>query len=377
MSHIEQLIEQRVAERQLEWFPGREQSRQVWVRALGRRPKSSLFGVYLGDPGGPPQILAKTRLAGATASPQGRPRPSGRPRLRAEPATPQELAALEYEGLQSIVALFGTSHPTFGVVRPLDHLEAESTILMEYVDAVTLRHRLIGESRLLPHHFATRRRMASSNVWRDAGGWLRAFQQATPTRPRPARQSTRQDIVDRLLAYGDFLTGRLGGRAVGDVSARAAELAAAVLPERLPLAVSHGDYAPRNMFVDDHDRITVFDPLPRWVVPRYEDLCRLLVGIRMLGLQLHSHGAAFHREALERHERDAIDGYLAGDEPLLPQIQCYELLILLDKWSALVESSTAGRGWRRRLNETSLALSSRYVRDQAERILELSRVAAG
>jgi hypothetical protein len=336
-----------------------------------------MFAVYLGDPGRAPQILAKTRLAGVTAPPQGRPRPSGRPRLRAESATPSELTALEYEGLQSIMALFGTSHPTFGVVRPLDHLDEEATILMEYVDAVTLRHRLVGQSRLLPHHFSTRRRGASTNVWRDAGGWLRVFQQATPTRPRPARQSARQDIVDRLLAYGDFLAGRLGGRAVGDVAARAAQLAGSVLPERLPLAVSHGDYAPRNMFVDDRDRITVFDPLPRWEVPRYEDLCRLLVGIRMLGLQLHSHGAAFHREALERHERDAIDGYVAGDEPLLPQIRCYELLILLDKWSALVESSASGQGWRRRINETSLALSSRYVRHQAERILELSRVATG
>ena len=38
------------------------------------------------------------------------------------------------------------------------------------------------------------------------------------------------------------------------------------------MAVGHGDYAPRNLFVDRSGRVTVIDPMPRWVVPRVEDI---------------------------------------------------------------------------------------------------------
>jgi hypothetical protein len=334
-----------------------------------------MFAVYLGDLTSAPQILAKVRRAAPAPAEQHR--ATGRPRLRAEPSTPQELTALEYEGLQSIVAALGTSHPTFGVVRPLDHLEPEATILMEYIDAGTLRQRLVSESRLMPRRLPTRGRPVSTRVWRHAGDWLRQVQQAGATRPRPARQSERGEIVEQFQSYGVFLADRLGSRAVERLASQAAELAATVLPQRLPLAVGHGDYAPRNMFVEGSERITVFDPLPRWQIPRYEDLCRFLVGIRMLGLQVHSHGAAFGRGVLEAHERDAICGYVADDEHLVPQIRCYQLLILLDKWSALVESSIPGRGWRRRANRASLALASRYVSHQASRLLDLARTAAG
>jgi hypothetical protein len=171
-------------------------------------------------------------------------------------------------------------------------------------------------------------------------------------------------------AYAQFLTDRLGPRSVRELAARGAELATLTLPDSLPTAVGHGDYAPRNVFRLPDGRVTVFDPLARWAVPTYEDLCRFLVNVRLMGLQLHTHGAAYSADWVESLERDVLRGYRAegGDAPE-PALRCYELLILLDKWSALVDLSGGVRG---RLRRGSLSAASGYLRGQAGRLLELA-----
>jgi hypothetical protein len=149
-----------------------------------------------------------------------------------------------------------------------------------------------------------------------------------------------------------------------------------LLPERLPLAVGHGDYAPRNMFVSADARVTVFDPLPRWMVPRYEDVCRFMVSLRLLGVQVHTRGAAIDERRIEEHERQVLTGYLADDHSCLAQVRSYQLLILLDKWSALVAASQSGRSLNRRVQRASLRLASGYLRGQARRLLELASQSA-
>lgn len=111
----------------------------------------------------------------------------------------------------------------------------------------------------------------------------------------------------------------------------------------------------------------VFDPMPRWAVPCYEDLCRLLVGMRLVGLQIHTHGLAYGRPDVERREQDVIRGYHGGDQVPLAQLRCYQLLIMLDKWSALVDSDQPG--WRPRLRTTSVEIASGYLRGEARRLL--------
>jgi hypothetical protein len=91
----------------------------------------------------------------------------------------------------------------------------------------------------------------------------------------PTRQATRDEVMDRFEAFGTFLSTALGARTAGDAVRSAAQLAADVLPDRLSLAVGHGDYAPCNVFLLVDGRLAVFDPLSRWSVPRFEDLCRL------------------------------------------------------------------------------------------------------
>jgi hypothetical protein len=369
---IEDIIRARVSSRAQEWFPEVGQSPAVQIHILSRRPSCSLFVARLGTEPGAPRILAKARSASSGRDTTAPP-PAGtvpRPTLGTGSLSPFEQTAAEFRALQSIRALFGGEHPAFGAIRPLDRLAAEATILMDYVDAGTLRQRVMGELRV-------RRPWASADArdslpWRRAGEWLRVFQDPSTTPPLPARQSTRDEVAEKFTAYHDYLVAQLGPRGVGDVARRGAALAAAVLPDRLPLAVGHGDYAPRNMFVSADARVTVFDPLPRWMVPRYEDVCRFMVSLRLLGVQVHTRGAAIDEQRIEEHERQVLTGYLADDNSCLAQVRSYQLLILLDKWSALVAASQSGRSFNRRVQRASLRLASGYLRGQARRLLELA-----
>jgi aminoglycoside phosphotransferase (APT) family kinase protein len=371
-AEIEDIIRARVSDRAQEWFPEVGQSPAVQIDILSRRPSCSLFVVRLGSDPGAPRVLAKARSAspGRDTAARAAAGTVRRPTLGIGSLTAFEQTAAEFRALQSIRALFGGDHPAFGAVRALDWLAAEATILMDYVDAGTLRQRVMGELRV-------RRPWASAGPpdprpWQRAGEWLRAFQGSATTPSLPTRQSTRDEVTERFAAYHDYLAAQLGPRALGDVARRGEALAAAVLPERLPLAVGHGDYAPRNMFVADDGRVTVFDPLPRWMVPRYEDLCRFMVSLRLLGVQVHTRGAAIDQRRIEEHERQALAGYLADDHGCLAEVRAYQLLILLDKWSALVAASQPGRSLNSRVRRASLRSASGYLRGQAQRLLELA-----
>jgi hypothetical protein len=328
------------------------------------RPRAVLYAVHLGEGAGRPQVLAKVRRSWPdTVLAVG-----ARPRLTPSLLPASEQTALEFAGLTAIQAIFGSGEPAFGAVRPLDHLVADDTILMDYVDAPTLRDALARTSRL---SLAYGRRPSPGHVdaWWRAGAWLRTFQQEMPGKGLLVRQATRDEVVDRFEAFGTFLTDRIGARAAGDAAQRGARWAADVLPPRLPLAVGHGDYAPRNVFLHRDGRLAVFDPLSRWLVPRFEDLCRFLVAFRMQGLQLHTHGLAYSAGELERRERAVIEGYCGSEAVRLPELRCYQLLITLDKWTALVDSPSSN--WSGRLRSASLQRAAGYLREETRRLVQL------
>lgn len=358
-------IRRRVAERADEWFPGVGARPTVALRPLRERPRAALYCVLVGD--GPRQrrLLAKVRRGWSGAVQEV----GARPRLAPGLLPASEQTALEFTGLTAIFEVFGSGDRGFGAVRPLDHLAAEDAVLMEYVDAPTLRDVLLHSSRLAPQAWRQRDRR-QEDAWRSSGSWLRVFQDQMPGAGLPARQATRDEVVDRFEAFGAFVASRLGERAAGDAARSGARLAADVLPRRLPLAVGHGDYAPRNVFLLSDGRPAVFDPLPRWLVPRFEDLCRFLVAFRLQGVQLHTHGAAYGAAALDLAEQAVIDGYSGGATLRLPELRCYQLLITLDKWAALVDSPS--RGWAGRLRNASLARATGYVRAETRRLLALA-----
>jgi hypothetical protein len=186
------------------------------------------------EDGSRPQRLVLAKVRRGWTAPE---RADGaRPRLAPTLLPAAEQTALEFAGLTAVYEVFGNGDPDFGAIRPLEHLAADDTILMEYVDAPTLRNVLLRRNRLAPpigraaHH-------RGNDAWRRAGAWLRVFQQQMPRAGLPARQATREEVVDRFEAFSSFLTSRLGARSSGEAARTGASLAAAVLPERRPLAV--------------------------------------------------------------------------------------------------------------------------------------------
>jgi hypothetical protein len=364
---VEDVLVRRVAERAEEWLPGVGPRPSVRLHLLRERPRALLYRVEVANGHRPSRLLAKVRRGWP-----GEAQAAGaRPRLAPDLLPAAEQTALEFTGLSAIHAMFGGSEE-FGAVRPLDHLAAEDAIIMEYVQAPTVRELLVRGRGPSPAVARTARRRRE-DACRRSGAWLSSFQRRMPAADLPARQATREEVVDRFEAFTEFLTRRLGAGAVGGAARSGARLAADVLPARPALAVGHGDFAPRNLFALADGRVAVFDPLCRWQVPRFEDLCRFLVAVRLQGSQVHTHGVAYGSGELDRREAALIDGYGGGQQLPLAELRCYQLLITLDRWCALVDapaSSPLGR-----LRAAAVVRASGYLRRETRRLVELAQSA--
>jgi hypothetical protein len=352
VGRLVETVAERIAPHTHEWFPDLPHDGFV-VRVLADRPKSVLLTVHL-DHAEVPAALAKLRRDS-----NGSPGVGGRPRLRNEPTTAEQLTLLEWAGLEAIEQACGDT-TGLGVVRPLLLMRDHAGLVMSFVDAPTLRSTVLGLSRLR-RGGRLEDAVAGCTL---AGRWLRAFQERAGESDRPVRQGTREEVTDRLLAYGEFL----GSRAWRRVAEAGVQLVTELFPHDLPLAVGHGDFAPRNMLLGD-GRLTVIDPLPRWQVPVYDDLCRFLVGIRLIGGQVHTHGLAISSGAIGALEEAAVAAYLAPDADRSP-LRVYQLLILMDKWTAMRDNPR--RDVPGRLARRSAALADHRVRAEAVRLLDLA-----
>jgi hypothetical protein len=361
---LEQAIVDRVAADRARWFPDVRGS-DVRLRPLSIRPRALLYAVHL-DQTDVPQMLAKVRRDEAAVSHDAT-TGAGRPRLRTDVASATELTRFEYTGLQAIAGLF-RDDDRFAAVRPLAHLTEHSTILMDFHHTPTLHRLLLAESRpyRLRHPFS--RRPLHPDAWSHAGAWLRRFHDQCSTEGLAARQETREAVRERFEAYAGYFGDVRGMTEAHDLAVRGAALTRTAVPDRLLMAVGHGDFAPRNLFADAAGRVTVIDPMPRWVVPTLEDIGRFLIALRLLGLQLHSHGLAYSPRWLEQSEQEFLGGYYGAQPVPESLLRCYEALILLDKWSALVERG--GAGAKARLEATGIRLAGGFVSRQGHRLLD-------
>jgi hypothetical protein len=361
----------RVEERWPIWFPDHPAPSVDRWRLLMRRPGARLY-VLRTDTEPPVGVLAKMRVGGRHHPVTGPPPPRAlRPTLGHGRLDDRQAADREHRGLGTWFSAFGEADAEVRPVRPLDLLEDHDTILMDLVAGRSMRDDLVASSWLV----AGRRPMPgdTDERWRRVGSALRRYQE-TPPDTLVERQATRHAVVEQFLAYDDYLTARLGPDRFPALGRRGARLAASVLPERLLLVPGHHDFAPRNMLVGDDGRVSVIDPLWRWAVPAQEDLCRFLVGMRLLGLRLHTHGLAFRDRELDRLRDRVVEGY-GHDMVTAAELHTYEALLLLDKWAAMVAKG-AGGGAGNRITGLSLRLASSYVADEVRRTLEAGERAA-
>jgi hypothetical protein len=341
----------------------------VEVMAIRERSRSSMYVYSLSTAALQRKILVKVIYPVRRAEPtleEGGFLLGARPYL-SNASDPAELPTLQFRGLALMhdhVSKLGD--PRFGSIRPLDCLPEHRAIIMEYVAQPTLREAMRTGIRV-PIARAPR---DLTPAFRNAGAWLREYHDLDYARTRPPRRATISDLTQAIADYTRYLASATGDapffRLVADrVERRAAEVS---LPA-LPLGLSHGDFLARNVFVGAHDRVAAFDALPRWRVPIYEDLARFVMGIRSVGLQVISLGMAYKRLRLNQYEASVLEGYFPGGSSPIRTIQLYEMLILLDKWAALLARSRP-TGIRYRIAmAVRVRLFHQYFRREAERLL--------
>jgi hypothetical protein len=236
----------------------------------------------------------------------------------------------------------------------------------DFVDQATLRAAVLATSRLRPG----RRARLGDTPWENAGAWLRRFHEQPSPLDLPARLGTPDDVGDCYRRYAEFIGARIGRRSVLDeLGASGPQIAKAALPADLPLRTGHGDFVATNLFTTASGRITGFDPLPLWRLPVYLDLATIVVGLRVLPVQAATQGLAFPREQLDAYEAALWRGYFGADPVPLPALQAFQLLVLLDRWSARVGLRSRRSGPRRQLQEIGVRLASRHYDDEARRLL--------
>ena len=219
-------------------------------------------------------------------------------------------------------------------IRALAVLEGSGALVMEAFEGRPLPRLLLRST--LRHRAAPSRPAALVNA---AGAWLRVLHDIPTADSAPVRQGTPDELVACFTRFGEFLATAAPSRDLRRTIDIGREAAAGI--SLLPVAMSHGDFAPRNILVDRQGRIAVIDLLARWRAPRYEDLAAFLLAMRTSRVNATTSGLLFGR-AIDRLEPAFLAGYFGGEPVPLHKIRLYELLLLLDKWSARLARRAKG-----------------------------------
>ena len=321
--------------RAVDWYPDLEGRLVVSTAVLATRPRCTLVDVRLAAGGARHRVVVKIRSDRQVGG-------GHRPSLVPDRVAAAEQAAAEYAGLRHVESTTDPLEPRHGIVRALDLVPDAATVVLEHVGDQTLRAALLRTARFRPAAMTGRPGRGDVSAWRNAGSWLAHWHQWPGPDGALPRLAGRDELVGRFGSYGGYLAGRPGGAAAAEVARAGAALAEAELPPRPALAASHGDFAPRNVFVEPAGRVAVFDPMPRWQAPPMEDVCRFLVGVRLVGLQVHTQGHALAQAWLDRIEDAFLEGYGRASVPP-GQLAAFRILVLLDKWAAAASGGAAAR----------------------------------
>jgi hypothetical protein len=280
------------------------------------------------------------RLIVKSENPEPAITPTADERPRLVPLTaPGQRAGLEYDALRLLEDRIATSGDgRFVPIRALAVLDSSRALVMEAFVGRPL-HRLLLRSTLRPVKPALR----PDALANAAGAWLRLLHDTPSDESRPIRQGSSEELAERFSAFGEFLA-RTAPRRDFDWFVEVGRAAAGSV-RAVPPAIGHGDFAPRNILVDRRGRLAVIDLLARWRAPRYEDVAAFLVAMHTSRANAATQGLLFGR-AIHRLEPAFLAGYF-GTEPVpRSEIRLFELLLMLDKWSARTIRQASGSGGR-------------------------------
>jgi aminoglycoside phosphotransferase (APT) family kinase protein len=333
-----------------EWYPDLDGNARLDVLEMDSRVFADVIRIDVLHAEAPPTTLVVKAPSGDAPADT-----TDRPRL--VPMTdPADRLELEFEALRTLEArLAATPDPSLTAVRPLGILPRSAALVMEAFEGQPLHRLLVRGS------FRRAAELRPATLARRAGRWLRVLHD-TPTENRPVRQGARADLVEAFTALGSYLAEQ-GAATDLDAVIAAGIRATSELPDPLPTVVSHGDFAPRNILVDNEGRVAVIDLLARWQSPPFEDLAGFLVALQTSRANAATRGLLFGR-AVARLEPAFLAGYYGSDPVPRTAIRVYELLLLLDKWSARASRGVARggvSGLRERMIDSHFDARSRFL----------------
>lgn len=330
------------------------------LRTVQERPAARLYWYELDAGGEPRRLVVKVPLPPADFAGAGH--GASRPRL----FTPLDAATKyrqEYAALEALDAHFRqVGDPRFRTIRPLDRIDAARAFVTEVVPGSTLKRELARASRLRPGGLPS----SLGEAVERAGAWLRAYH-ALPMPNATARQSTAAEFVANVRRFAEHLARMTGRRRLFEDIARSAEGAASAFPDPVPLGLTHGDFAMRNVLVTPTGEVAVLDTMAQWRSPIYEDLAKFHLSLRSTRPQILTAGLAFSPHRLGALNARMLAGYFDGAPVPSIQIRLYEVLLLLDKWAF---EAALGAGALSPMGRYRRAMTDLWFRREARALLE-------
>ena len=330
------------------------------------RPVSTLYAFRLDCPAATEQVLVKVYHAPQNAEAVSNVANTGRPWLFPKPAW-ETKAELEYCTLTHIHQYFtALADPRMTAIRILDCLPELRAVVMEKVPATSLDTHLLGVNRLRPFVPVG----GSQAAFRHAGAWLRRFHALPPLEHTQARHTSRDEFIGTVAEFTSYLSQKQGNAPYFKrICETTNKLAYRCLPERLPLGLSHTDFAPRNVLVGRDDRVAVCDTLGRWRAPIYEDIAHFLVALETAEPQMISQGWLYNRRALDECGRQFLGGYFPDTEVPEDAIRVFQIQQLLYKWVIGLHSRRQAKGWRQVAKGCRQVLRTRFLARGLSRML--------
>ena len=329
MDKQEEFFAEHLRRRARSYYPSLESERiTVTLHSVSHRPSASLYRYIIADKSQSHRVLVKMR--------HGRQDPkyaSANPRRYV--VNEAETFWLEHRALSSIHQLFlAEDGEHFGAIRVLDVFDDLQAIIMTHSDSLCLRDIFARQNRL--QGFAKNSNLTP--VFANAGAWLKRFHALPAEADTELCHYTRGEFIDCIERICDHLAQRTGKAAYfRKLGSGIAQYAADMLATEMPLGRTHGDFAMRNILVEEPRRVVVIDTIAKWQTAIYEDIGYFAARLWTNQLQVYSLGMAYNRNWLESVERAFLQAYFK--EAAVPHqvIGLYKILSLLDQWSASTE----------------------------------------
>lgn len=334
----------------LSWFADLDMGATITEAWRSDRVQSRIRLFTIGDSPDQRSIVVKENLLAE--------HPPARPRLGLRSGFDQKHCH-EAAALEAVAAVMAEGPPddTLGSLRVLATLERG--LVLEAVEAVDLGGRLRRS-----HGFG-----CDESV-RRAGRWLRRFhgpdvgERADTDHSLPTVRDDSAAVRDTFESFLMFLADEIDQETRKAIDRIVSDLTTDIERRPLQLGLGHGDFAPRNIFIEDAGRVTVFDPLGCQRCPVHEDLAYFALALRR-GALVPWIGPLSSARA-DHLERVMLDGYglERGDRF---RYEAFCVLVILDAWAADRVRQPAAEGLARRLLRFRLPEARELLDDRVAR----------